>query len=101
MVELVFTSGNNIVYLYGALLKTCASLSVRYLGALCVVEFWERFFLFVSLLKPSSDIFQWGEHSVCFPSLGRKGKAIGTHATGTTQPSAPRAVCSSTASCFP
>lgn len=44
MVELVFTSGNNIVYLYGALLKTCASLSARYLGALCVVEFWERFF---------------------------------------------------------
>lgn len=44
MVELVFSSGNNIVYLYGALLKACASLSARYSDALCVVEFWERFF---------------------------------------------------------
>lgn len=34
MIELVFSYGNNIVYLYSALLKARASLSARYLDAL-------------------------------------------------------------------
>lgn len=41
------------------------------------------------------------EHSVCFPSVRRKGKAIGTRAPETAQLSARRAACPSRASCFP